>query len=344
MRSPLIASSFAVILAVAVGAQGTPQLPRGVRPETQIAINRGIDWLASQQNRDGSWRNAGGDGGNPVAMTALAGMSLVASGSTPTRGPRWQEVREAVEWTLVRAEAGDGFITAPGEGQPMFGHGFATMLLASVYGMEEDERHQKRIKRVLDRAVGTISSAQSTAGGWIYYPGMNDDEGSVTITQMQALRAARMAGIVVDKRTIDRGVDYVKRCRNRDGGIRYKLGMSGESRAPITAAGIAVLYNAGRYDDTEFVDGAFAFCQKRIAIAADNTGHHFYTHLYWSQALYQRGGSEWDDYYDAMSAWLCERQRPDGAWEGDHVGPTYGTAVALLILQLPYALVPIYQR
>jgi hypothetical protein len=29
---------------------------------------------------------------------------------------------------------------------------------------------------------------------------------------------------------------------------------------------------------------------------------------------------------------------------GDGVGQTYGTALALTILQLPYALVPIYQK
>ena len=34
----------------------------------------------------------------------------------------------------------------------------------------------------------------------------------------------------------------------------------------------------------------------------------------------------------------------DGAWEGDGVGSVYGTSIGLTILQLPYALVPIYQR
>ena len=34
----------------------------------------------------------------------------------------------------------------------------------------------------------------------------------------------------------------------------------------------------------------------------------------------------------------------DGSWNGDQVGGTYGTAVALLILQLPYKNLPIMQR
>ena len=37
-------------------------------------------------------------------------------------------------------------------------------------------------------------------------------------------------------------------------------------------------------------------------------------------------------------------QQQDGSWHGDSVGKVYGTAIAATIMQLPYALVPIYQR
>ena len=62
------------------------------------------------------------------------------------------------------------------------------------------------------------------------------------------------------------------------------------------------------------------------------------------QALYQRGGQDWSDYYAKMSAWLLRQQQSDGSWNGDNVGPVYGTSIALTILQLPYAYAPIYQR
>ena len=62
------------------------------------------------------------------------------------------------------------------------------------------------------------------------------------------------------------------------------------------------------------------------------------------QALYQRGGEDWDTYYKQMSAWLIKQQRNDGSWQGDGVGTVYGTAIALTILQLPYSYAPIYQR
>lgn len=331
-------------LAVRGAAQGPP-LPAGMTPTTQASVQRGLEWLVRAQDGHGAWRDAGGHGGAPVPMTSLAGMAFVANGSTPTRGAYWQQVRGAVDYLLAQADGDTGLIAVRGEDAvPMFGHGFATMFLASVFGMEEDVAKQQRLQATLQRAVRLIESAQSVAGGWYYTPGANDDEGSVTVTQLQALRACSLAGIQVDARTIARAVDYLRRCQNDDGGIRYRLGAPGESRPAITAAGITALYSAGVYDDQAFVDKAHRYCQRTLQVRVDTTGHHGYAHHYWSQALYQRGGREWDDYYPGIAAWLLEHQARDGSWEGDGVGRVYGTAIALQTLQLPLALVPIHQR
>lgn len=319
--------------------------PRGVNKEIQAAIQRGLEYLGRNQANDGSWRSGGTQGGYPAAMTGLAGMALVASGSTPTRGKYWRQVRQSTEFLLKNADANTGVISVPQEeGRSMYGHGFSTLYLASVYGMEEDTRIQERLHGVLTRAVKLISQSQSGAGGWLYTPDSGGDEGSVTVTQVQAMRACRMAGIDVNKKTIDRAVEYIKKCQNPDGGICYSLGSRGESRPAISAAGVAVLYNAGMYDDQPFVDKAFKYVQKHVSPTSDNTGHHYYTQLYFAQALYQRGGKDWEDYYQKFSGWLLKQQRKDGSWDGDGVGPVYATAIALTVLQLPYALVPIYQR
>lgn len=319
--------------------------PPGVTPEIHACIQRGLTWLSQNMANDGSWRNSGGYGSYPAAMTGLAGMAFIASGSTPTRGRYWNEVRKSVDFLLKNADANTGVISVPAEeGRSMYGHGFATLYLASVYGMEEDLRKQEKLKRALDKAVGLISSAQSSAGGWIYTPDSNSDEGSVTVTQIQALRACRMAGIVVDKKTIDKSVDYIKKCQNGDGSIRYSLNSGGDGRPAITAAGVAVLYNAGVYDDQPFVDKAVQYCKKHMKTSVNNTGHHYYAQLYWAQALYQRGGDDWTNYYKSMADWLIKQQSKDGSWRGDGVGTVYGTAIALTILQLPYSYAPIYQR
>jgi hypothetical protein len=340
----LVGFAFAILAAGAAPAQDAVY-PPGVTREVHEAIERGIEWLARNQGNDGCWRNAGGYGSYPAAMTGLAGMALIAGGHTPTRGRFYDNVRRAVAFLRKNADNNTGVISVPAEeGRSMYGHGFATLFLASVYGMEEDAREQEKLKRVLDKAVGLIAGAQSSAGGWIYTPDSNSDEGSVTVTQIQALRACRMAGVVVDKKTIDRAVDYIRKCQNGDGSIRYSLHSGGDGRPAITAAGVAVLYNAGVYDDQPFVDKAVQYCKKSIQVTVDNTGHHFYTHLYWSQALYQRGGPDWNEYYAKKAAWLLRQQKKDGSWDGDGVGAVYGTAIALTLLQLPYAYAPIYQR
>jgi predicted lipoprotein with Yx(FWY)xxD motif len=336
---------LAYLATVALSPAQAEAYPRGIDREIRTAIDRGLDYLKRSQASDGSWRNAGGYGSYPAAMTGLAGMALVASGSTPTRGPHWLQVRRSMEFLMKNSDRQTGVISvASMEGRSMYGHGFGLLYLASVYGMEDDVERQKKLHGVLTRAVRLIERSQSAAGGWLYTPDSNGDEGSVTVTQIQALRACRMAGIVVNKKTIDRAVDYIKKCQNPDGGICYSMSSRGSSRPAISAAGVAVLYNAGFYEDEPFVEKAVDYCRKHINPVADTTGHHYYTQLYYSQCLYQRGGKEWDEYAKTFYAWLVRQQQRDGSWDGDGVGSVYGTAIALTILLLPYSYVPIYQR
>ena len=56
-----------------------------VTPATDAAIEKGLAWLSTQQNADGSF-GSGAYRGN-VAVTSLAAISFMASGSSPNRGP-----------------------------------------------------------------------------------------------------------------------------------------------------------------------------------------------------------------------------------------------------------------
>lgn len=329
------------------GTAGLPDLsqdhlrPRGVTGKIEIGITKGLRYLVRTQNRDGSWRNSGGYGSYPVCMSSLAGVALAMSGSTPTRGKYAPQIRRCVDYVL-RQSLPNGLITAMNEEtQPMYGHGFSTMFLAEVYGMEEDPKRQKKIHRILTRAWKLTARSQSYAGGWLYAPDDAGDEGSVTVTQVQALRACRNAGVAVDPKVIAKAVKYIADSQNPDGGIRYRASGGGSSRPAISAAAVAVLYNAGKYDDG-MAEKALQYAKRSLPVSGG--GHHYYAHLYLAQALYQKGGKDWDSYYQKMSAWLLRQQRADGSWMGDGVGTTYGTAIALTILQLPYARLPIYQR
>jgi hypothetical protein len=339
-----------------------PQLPDLMDAKTVAAIDKGINYLVKTQRADGSWLNSGGYGSYPSAMTALAGMSLLAGGSTPESGPNSRNVSRAMNYLIrISKSQKDGFICGPGsEGRSMYGHGFAMLFLAQCYGSELSREAGKDLREVLDKAVKITVNSQSdlgkqnnNAGGWIYTPDGQGDEGSVTVTQLQALRACRNGGIKVPKSTIDRAVAYLKYCQMPDGGICYSAQSRGQSRPAISAAAIACFYAAGVYDRKTGGAGAEAEMVEKLVnyvrgqTNQDNAGwggHYFYTHYYLAQAWYQRGGKEWKDYYPQISRKLIGMQSPDGSWNGDSVGTTYGTALATVILQLPYNYLPIYQK
>ena len=197
----------------------------------------------------------------------------------------------AVEY-LVRCATATGLLTGTSQdgGQPMHGHGFALMFLASVYGMITKESLRKQVQAAVRKAVTLTSQGQSIHGGWTYIPG-GGDEGSVTVTQVQALRAAHNAGFLVPKAVIEEAVRYLKRCRTPEGGIQYSLGSGGGPRLPISAAAIATLYNAGQFDGTIATDCLkFVWDQFRASEGWNKgDGHAFYTHLYAAQGFYMAG-------------------------------------------------------
>src|SRR4029077_9882273 len=136
-----------------------------------------------------------------VSMTALAGMALLMEGSKVRDGKYATNLRLAADWLMDRRLKGtqrDGRIGTPDHpteaGRYMYGHGFSLLFLSCVYGDEEDRDRRDKLKDILPRAVKYSANAQSTQGGWFYTSktdGHDQDEGSVTVTQMQALRACK---------------------------------------------------------------------------------------------------------------------------------------------------------
>src|SRR5207244_11395986 len=150
-------------------------LPKHVTREVLKAGTRVLDYLAAQQADDGSWITGGGEA-YPVAMTGLAGTAFLAHGNSPTRGKYSRNVQGAVEF-LVRCATPTGLITGPGQdsGQPMHGHGFALMFLASVYGMITKESLRRQVGEAVRKAVALTSQGQSGAGGWANNTGGGDE-------------------------------------------------------------------------------------------------------------------------------------------------------------------------
>ena len=333
-----------------------PTLPPLMNRDIVASIDKGLAYLAKVQQSDGRFEAYSGYGAYPAVMTSLAGLAFMANGSTPEEGPYSPNVKKAMLYILRIADPKvnkDGLLAGPGsEGRSMYGHGFSMLFLAQCYGVEVSTPFEERIRDALEKAVVLTSKSQSPAGGWIYTPTSEGDEGSVTVTQLQALRACRNVGIKVPKETIDKGVGYLRLCQNADGGISYSAQSRGQSRPAISAAAIACFYAAGVYDrqtggsgdEAEMVERLVRYVRTSTNVGQDNDGHYFYKHFYMAQAMHQRGGRDWETYYPEIAKNLLSTQAADGSWQGDGVGQTYGTALACIILQLPYGYLPITER
>ncbi len=344
---------LSVILALGVPAgraQDAPQRESGSRdsrnlitPRTEAAIQSGLQWLAAQQRADGSFGSVFAYQQN-VGVAGLCGMSFLASGSTPGRGPYGENVSRTLDYVVSCAQP-SGFLSEPNAGEryhgPMYGHGFATLFLAEAYGMSPRED----VAQVLRRAVRLIIDTQNDQGGWRYNPQPEVADISVTVCQVMALRAARNCGITVPKETIDRSIDYVRRSQNNDGGFKYQLLRSAESRFPRSAAALVALYTAGVHEGDIIDRGLQYMMQFRPSgVRRRDSQHYHYGHYYAVQAAWHAGGDDWQTWYSAIREDLLSMQSNQGSWSNRWIGPEYATAMSLLVLQTPNNLLPIFER
>ena len=339
-----------------------------VAPEVQKAIDKGLQYLARTQSKAGYFEGNGGQ--YPVALTALAGQAMLMEGSTLREGKYAENIRRIVDYLMERVQR-NGLIGNPNNAQESarytYGHGFGLLFLASVYGEEEDGDRRQKMEEVLTRAVDFCGKAQTTRGGWGYVSAMdsNDfDEGSVTITQLQALRAARNTGIVVPKEPINKARKYLEDSTTANGGVMYRPGQPGE-RPALTAAAVACGFNVGEYDSTivkRWLKSAAA-TMGPLGGSTGRNGHDEYAHYYWAQAVYILGDDTYGKLFPDLPAservtWtrykeqnfnnMVRGQNEDGSWTGNspwaRFGAVYTTSMYLSILQLDKAVLPIYQR
>ena len=310
-------------------------LAREVTVEQRLAIALGLAYLAEQQGEDGDFGRLSHYGPH-VGITGLVAMAFMSDGHMPGRGRYGHVVEGCLSFVLAhRSES--GLLAAETSHGPMYGHAFATLFLAEVYGMSG----RSEVREALRKAVRLIVNTQNDEGGWRYQPVRDDADISVTICQIMALRAARNAGIYVDKAVIDRAIEYVRASQNPDGGFRYMLD-SGGSAFARSAAGVAALQYAGLYRGDEIQRG-LAYLRRFTPPQEQPVGHYYYGHYYASQAMFLAGDQAWSGWWPGIRDELLEKQSPEGSWRGQ-AGPEYGTAMALIILQMPNRLLPILQR
>jgi hypothetical protein len=288
----------------------------------------------------------------PIAVTALSCLSFMAGGNTPSCGPYRRQVKKGISYLISVCNPETGiFHDDMDKTSKMHGQGFAMLALAEAYGMfglDERSLDRERIRKALRSSVDLVSRIQTDVGGWWYNADFSSEhEGSITICIVQALRAARNAGIHVDKGVIDRAVSYVRRSQKKtDGSFRYRLNDDTTSYA-LTAAGVATLNATGEYDSKAIDLGLEYMLQKDPILNHRFTEERYpqYARFYAAQAYYQyKDMSIWNRWFALLVKTCKDEQRTNGSFSNPTFGFVYATAMTTLTLQMPYMYLPIFQR
>lgn len=337
------------------------------RLASQQAIRRGLDWLERQQLPSGAWTGDVGhkreddyilfdderlqklDNRGHVGVSALAGLAFLAAGNEPGRGQRAATLDRAIRYVIDHSNE-YGYLSD--SGTRMYSHAFATLFLSEVEGSSSPLR--KEIHATLAKAAQFIVDTQNVHGAWRYSPFTTEADISVTVCQVQALRAARDVGIHVPIGAIERVIEYVRDSRieggELEGAFYYKIhGTSARSKTSyaINAAAVTTLHCSGVYDDAQY-GRAVRFLEDEYDDLSRYYPDHFYFwygNWYATQAMNHVGGERFLRFYAKLEADLLDRQQDDGRWRND-VGPgdAFSTAVACILLALPDQYLRILQR
>jgi len=316
-----------VALLVAVTILCSPNVSVGqgaseLTPAAEQAIQKALDWLAREQRPDGSIDDS-------TADTAAAGLAFMVVGEIPGRGKYARQTSRFLQYILSHVEE-NGMIIGKNRRSPMYHHGLATLYLTQAWGCTGYESIREKLKK----AVELIVTTQSSKGGWRYFPGRDEQDISVTVMQVVALRAARNCGFEVPEKTIERAIAYVRSLAHEAGGFGYQSNRDlGIAR---TGAGMFSLQVCGQYDDPR-IAGGLKFLEKQGLF--DSQWEH-YGLYYISASLYQIGGAAWEKNYPIIRDRLIKTQSREGKWSNE----PYKTAMAVLTLAIPYHYLPIYQR
>ncbi len=342
------------------------------------AVKRALEWLAGQQQADGSFPTL--ETGQP-GVTSLSMMAFVSHGHVPGDGQYCTSLERAADYVLS-CQKPNGLVTLVGpDGRKItrdvyyeigtcaaYNHAISSLMLSEFYGMSDPQR-AVRIKATIEKSLAATLEMQNWPkahaedhGGWRYVhdpPGQPDSDLSITGWNLMFLRSARNAGFTVRKEPIDGAIAYVRRCFSEEYGAFQYFGGSQDHRSRgMAGAGILALAHAGFHNAPEARRTGdwilrHGFDDYNGIVTFNSAWPHdryHYAVFNCCQGMYQLGGRYWEEFFPRVVEVLLERQEPDGSWPADshwhdsQFGSTYTTALVVMTLGAPNQLLPIFQR
>ncbi|MFM9965714.1 MAG: DUF4159 domain-containing protein [Planctomycetaceae bacterium] len=216
-----------------------------LKPETVLkSIEKGKQYLISQQNADGSFQSQIG-GIYPTGPTALATLALLNVGMTPQDPP----VQKALE-----------FLRAQRPPTKTYEAGLQLMVFAAAKDGHGDRARMATIVAALEAAQDSTSAMR---GGWHYdvRPNTVSFDHSNAQYAVLGLREAAFAGIPTSRKSWELTREHWTKSQEPDGGWSYTAGGGGSSGS-MSVAGIASLVMADSMlpDDSDVGQDGFPDC------------------------------------------------------------------------------------
>ena len=206
----------------------------------ESSIRKGIDFLVSDQNKNGSWGSARNTKGlniyAPVpgahdafraAITAMCVTALIETDAAKSDISAKESLAKGEKWLLenlgsIRRANHDAIYN-------VWGHAYGISALVAMYKKEVSDNSRKlKIEDAIKHQIKMLQKYESVDGGWGYYDfryqTKQPSSSSISFTNstaLVALKAAQEIGINVPERLTKRAFDATKRQQKPDFSYAY---------------------------------------------------------------------------------------------------------------------------
>ena len=328
----------------------------GGTASTEAAVQKGLEWLARNQKRDGSWSLAGPfssgvskDLDNETAATAMALLAFQGAGNTHQVGRFKKNVTRGWKWLMELQDGSGCFFQAGYYNHRFYTQGQCSIAICELYGMSKDPKYKEPAQKAIDYCLRT----QSAEGGWRYSPN-NDSDVSVTGWIVMALQSAKMAGLEVPEESLRHVGRFLDSAAQEDGS-RYSYQPKSDVRLSMTAEALLMReYLGWKRDDPRLVAGMKWITSSENLINYNNN-RDVYFWYYATQAAHHIEGEYWKRWNNVMRQAVPKQQvargGEAGSWDpdrpsrdqwGNHGGRLYVTCLSIYMLEVYYRHLPLY--
>ena len=316
-------------------------LREGGKKSTEEAVIKGLNWLKTVQNGDGSWGEQ-----YKASMTGLTLLSYLGHCEKQDSPEYGDNVLQGIKYLLELNEKLGGKMYSR---KPGYETGICTYALSEAYIITKNFRPRiPGIESALHRSVKVIVEKQCKDGGWDYSYGDRGtgSDTSVTGWQLQALKVAKLTGINFPglDSAMDKAMENLMRVRGPNGGFGYR---QPQDRLSLTGVGVLGMQMWDPRKYRKEIDAGVDFIVNSYG-KYENPGEHFnkYGWYYHTQACFQKSGSAWRDWNRFFQDAVVSKQDDAGFWiDWGHAhgpakdsieGKVYTTTLCILMLEIYY--------